>query len=395
MKRPLPVKKEGRLGEQGSVHLAIFSRFTDAQRIMGREKKVKRRLLRMVVRNLSDDRRQATDRHLFYPPSPANAILVAQKTLSPFILPMPAQSAPKKLPRVLCIGAGEIGRAVSHLLSQRGINADLWDADPARVPGERPLTVSLPEADIVFLCVPSWVLRDVIKNLRATGLRREAVIVALSKGLEQKTLLGVDEVLAAALPRGQRFALLAGPMLAEEIVQDLQAAAVVASRDKSARETVKSLFRGTGLRVETSADVHGVALSSVIKNVFAVTLGIADGLGWGGNRKGWLAARAIAEMEEVLGALHAQPRTVRTAAGWADLISTGFSRYSRNHQVGDDIVHTGTITVKSEGVVALPSLLKKLGPARAKRFPLLRALAAVMRHRPPQVIFERYFHESQ
>ena len=308
---------------------------------------------------------------------------------------MPAKSAPKKLPRVLCIGAGEIGRAVSHLLSQRGINADLWDADPARIPGERPLAVSLPEADVVFLCVPSWVLRVVIKNLRATGLRREAVIVALSKGLEQKTLLSVDEVLTAALPHGQRFALLAGPMLAEEIVQDLQAAAVAASRDKSARETVKSLFRGTGLRVETSSDVHGVALSSVIKNVFAVTLGIADGLGWGGNRKGWLAARAIAEMEEVLGALHAQPRTVRTAAGWADLISTGFSRYSRNHQVGDDIVHTGTITVKSEGVVALPSLLKKLGPARAKRFPLLRALAAVMRRRPPQVIFERYFHESQ
>jgi glycerol-3-phosphate dehydrogenase (NAD(P)+) len=299
--------------------------------------------------------------------------------------------SPKKQVKVLAIGAGEIGRAISHLLLKRGLHVELWDRDPSRMTCHHTLEEMLPGADYVFLCVPSWALRAVATDIKAKGLNRQAVIVALSKGLEVKTGLGVAELLAETLPRGQKLALLAGPMLAEEIDQDLGAAAVAVSRDKAAREGLQRLFSGTGLRVETSADISGVSLASVLKNVYAVSLGIADGLGWGGNRKGWLASRAACEIKDVLVALKADPRTFYTAAGLADFIATGFSRYSRNHQVGDDLVHTGTFTVKSEGVVALPSVIKRLGK-NAKRYPLLTAIeAVVMKRRPAHVVFERYY----
>lgn len=293
--------------------------------------------------------------------------------------------------KILAIGAGEIGRAITHLLLKRGIHVELWDRDPSRMTCHHTLEEMLPGADYVFLCVPSWAVRAVAADIKAKGLNRKAVIVALSKGLEVKTGLGVAEMLSESLPRGQKIALLAGPMLAEEIDQDLGAAAVAVSRDKATREGLVKLFRGTGLRVETSADLSGVSLASVLKNVYAVSLGIADGLGWGGNRKGWLASRAACEIKEVLVTLKADPRTFYTAAGLADFIATGFSRYSRNHQVGDDLVHTGTFTVRSEGVNALPSVIKRLG-ARAKRYPLLMALeAVVLKRRPAHVVFERYY----
>jgi glycerol-3-phosphate dehydrogenase (NAD(P)+) len=301
----------------------------------------------------------------------------------------------KPLPSVLTIGAGEIGRAIEHLLAKRGIHVELWDRDPARMTCQHSLPELLLKADYVFLCIPSWALRSAIADLRDKGLNRRAVVVALSKGLEAKTCKDVAELLSETLPRGQKFALLAGPMLAEEIVQDLGAAAVAASRNRAARVGLQELFRGTGLRIEASVDIRGVSLASVLKNVYAVSLGIADGLGWGGNRKGWLTARAAAEMRDVLIALKADPDTIYSAAGLADLISTGFSRYSRNHQVGDDLVHTGIITVKSEGVMALPSAIKRLG-VRAKRYPLLKAIEAVVQKRQPaHVVFERYYHEVE
>jgi len=300
----------------------------------------------------------------------------------------------KSLPSVLAIGAGEIGRAIEFLLAKRGIHVELWDRDPARMTCQHTLEQMLPKSDYVFLCVPSWALRPVIADLRAKGLNKRATVVALSKGMEVKTGQDVAELLAETLPPTQKFALLAGPMLAEEIVQDLEAAAVAASDSKAARDGLKDLFSGTGLRIEVSADIRGVSIASVLKNVYATSLGIADGLGWGGNRKGWLTARAATEMRDVLTALKADPHTVYTAAGLGDLIATGFSRYSRNHQVGDDLVHTGVITVKSEGVVALPSVIKRLG-LRAKRYPLLMAIeAVVLKRKPAHIIFERYYHES-
>lgn len=300
-------------------------------------------------------------------------------------------------PHAVILGAGEIGRAINHLLApaaeRPGVHVQLWDRDPSQAPCARPLEAVVPEADFLFLCIPSWAIRGLIATIRPL-LRRDTVVISLSKGLEKKTLATVDRVLKESLPRGQRFAMLAGPMLAEEIMQDLGAAAVAVSASRAARESVRDLFAGTTLRIEVSSDVRGVALAGVVKNVYAVALGVADGLGWGGNRKGWLTARAAAEMRTVLSGLGADPQTVTSAAGIADLVATGFSRYSRNHQVGDELVHARKLTVRSEGIVALPSLLKIVG-ARKRHFPMLLAIESVaLRRRDPKKTFERFFREA-
>jgi glycerol-3-phosphate dehydrogenase (NAD(P)+) len=294
----------------------------------------------------------------------------------------------------LIIGAGEIGRAVGHLLAKTDVKVELWDRDPSHLTCRRPLAELVPEANFVFLCVPSWAVRPVATQIKVNGLDRHAVVICLAKGLERPTNLDMNAVLSAALPHGQPRVLLAGPMLAEEIEQDLGAVAVAASASSRARETVRDLFSGTSLRVETNPDPNSVAVASVLKNVYAVALGVADGLGWGGNRKGWLAAQAAAEMRQILRTLKANPDILFATGGFADLVATGFSRYSKNHQVGDDLVHCGGISVRSEGANALPGL-NRLLRGKTGRYPLLAALTAVvMRRRPASAVFERYFHES-
>lgn len=276
--------------------------------------------------------------------------------------------------KIVIIGAGEIGQAIAKLFSKKGVEIELWDKDESKNPEQKPLAEIVPAADFLFLCVPSWVLRAALKSFSGF-LKKETVIVSLAKGIEAGTLKTVPEMIGELAPRHQ-FALLAGPMLAEELIDGKGGRGVAAVESSSLFEKVKSLFQGTDLILEWSADVRGVALASVVKNIYAVGLGIADCLGWGGNAKGWLFSRAFREMVEIVSLLGGQPATVLGTAGLGDLTATGFSPYSRNRQTGDELVRTGKCLVPGEGIVSLPSVLALLGEQKNK-FPLLNVLAKV------------------
>ena len=96
----------------------------------------------------------------------------------------------------------------------------------------------------------------------------------------------MDQVLEEVLPANQDFALLGGAMIAEEIHEDLIGAGILAANKQETLTTVSELFNQTKLLLETTLDLHGVALCGVLKNVYAIGLGICDGLGLGKNTKG-------------------------------------------------------------------------------------------------------------
>ncbi|TSC96002.1 MAG: glycerol-3-phosphate dehydrogenase (NAD(P)+) [Parcubacteria group bacterium Athens0714_26] len=279
--------------------------------------------------------------------------------------------------KVVIIGAGEIGTAIAKSL--KDVNtADifLWDKDTLKVPEQKPLSEIVPQADFVFFCVPSWIMRVAVAEV-SQYLIPKAIIISLAKGIEVETLKTMNEVLGEALPKGQKFALLSGPMIAEELVAGARGFGVVATASEEVYSSINNLFKNTNIFTEYSADIRGVALSAVLKNVYAVSLGIADGLKWSGNAKSWLAAKAIKEMSEISEILGGTKETILGTAGLGDLLATGFSEHSRNHQIGDELVKTGKILLKGEGVASLNSVLKLLGE-KSKDFVLLSALAGII-----------------
>lgn len=278
---------------------------------------------------------------------------------------------------MVIIGAGEIGTAIAKSL--RDANAAevfLWDKDASKVPEQKPLSEIMPLADFVFFCVPSWVMRMAVSEV-SQYLIPKAIIISLAKGIEAETLKTMNEVLEEALPKGQKFALLGGPMIAEELVAGAQGFGAVATAGEEIYSLVNNLFKNTNIFTEYSADIRGVALSAVLKNVYAVSLGVADGLKWSGNAKSWLAAKAIKEMSEIAEILGGKKETILGTAGLGDLLVTGFSEHSRNHQIGDELVKTGKISLKGEGVASLNSVLKLLGE-KSKDFVLLSVLAGIV-----------------
>ncbi|MCX6781226.1 MAG: hypothetical protein NT003_03895 [Candidatus Magasanikbacteria bacterium] len=288
---------------------------------------------------------------------------------------------------VLIIGAGRIGQAFKYMCEKTGAHVSFFDVDATKIPDMLPLAETVPAADVIFLCVQSFAIRGVLAEITPL-IKPGALIVSVAKGIERDTLKTVDQVMAECVKPGQGWGVIIGPMLAEEILEGKGSAGVYVGNDVGSCTRLQSLISPHDLTLECSNDTHGVALAGVLKNIYALALGVADGVGWGANRKGWLVTQAIREMREILALRGADPRTADGPAGLGDLVATGSSPHSRNRTTGETLVKTGEINPLSEGYISLTSLAKMLGDTPREKFIIFSALyKIVIDHKDATEIF--------
>src|ERR687886_2421065 len=162
-----------------------------------------------------------------------------------------------------------------------------------------------------------------------------AVLVSLMKGVEAGTHLRMSEVVAQVAEVGpERVAVVSGPNLAREIAVRQPTATVVACADHDAAERVAEACSAPYFRPYTNTDVVGVELGGAVKNVIALAVGIAEGMGLGDNTKATIVTRGLAETGRLGAALGADPVTLAGLAGLGDLVATCASPLSRNRTLG-------------------------------------------------------------
>lgn len=279
--------------------------------------------------------------------------------------------------KIAIIGAGAIGRAIGGLLKDADVS--FWDTDAAKVPGIQPLKRVVSGAGIILLCIPANATREAV-GVIISSLLPSAIVVSVSKGLERVNGHFMDEVLLNALPKRQRFGLLFGPMLADELARGKGGAATIGAVDRAVYDEFARHVAQGELILEYSNDVRGVAALGVLKNVYAIALGVAAGLGYESDMRGWLIKQAINEMRIVLPLLGGNAETVFTNAGIGDLVATGLSPCSRNWKAGHELAASGMCYVESEGLLALPALIARVGRS-LETLPLLYAVADIAVHR--------------
>jgi glycerol-3-phosphate dehydrogenase (NAD(P)+) len=289
--------------------------------------------------------------------------------------------------KILIIGAGEIGKALGGIFEKNtGFLVEYWDKDSEKLSVKKEFSEVVSGVDFIFLCIPSWAVRDVLEK-SLNFLKKDAVVTCLSKGIEKDSQKTMSEVLAELLPKGQNFALLGGPMIAEEIAEGKFSAGVVASEKEEVFEKIKPLFENSNTKVEYSKDVYGVALCGVLKNIYALLLGMADGLGSTDNRKGYLTAKAINEMAGIIEILGGKKETAFSVAGLGDLIATGFSECSHNWCTGCKIAK-GEKDATSEGTNSLSVILEIL-KEKSNKFSILTTLDKIVNEKKdPIFIFD-------
>ncbi len=256
---------------------------------------------------------------------------------------------------IAVFGAGSWGTAFASILADGGNDVRVWGRRPELVaqlnsgmnedylPGfDLPGGISASNdpaevvegADIVILAVPSQSLRENLTEW-APLLTGDKIVVSLMKGIELGTTKRMSEVIheVGGIPT-ERIAVVSGPNLAREIVERQPAATVVACPDGQAADRVAAACSTSYFRPYTSTDVVGAELGGAVKNVIALAVGMASGLGLGDNTKASIITRGLAETTRLSTALGADPRTLAGLAGVGDLIATCMSPLSRNHSFG-------------------------------------------------------------
>ncbi|MFA5736923.1 MAG: NAD(P)-dependent oxidoreductase [Candidatus Paceibacterota bacterium] len=283
--------------------------------------------------------------------------------------------------KVTIIGVGEIGRAIGKILSSAGHQITYWDKNENLVFDMGEQCLSLPEAlrqtETVFFCVPSWSLSEALA-FAVPYFSKSTIAVSVSKGINENNKMFVDEILKKSLPSGVPAVMLSGAMIAEELMSGQGGVAVAASSSKKANNQVKNLFAETSINVTPINDIHGAAVAGVLKNIYALALGVASGLGWGCNEKGLLMAEAIGEMSKLIVWLGGQKKTLFETAILADFFATVSSGDSSNRQTGIDLAKYNSVLTKSESAVSLPLLIKIIGQKRVKKLPILFTLGRIL-----------------
>lgn len=264
---------------------------------------------------------------------------------------------------VLCARRSEVADAINtrhqNPLYQPGIPL------PAGVHAVIDPTEALDGAEIVVLAIPAQTLRENLARL-APALPRDALLVSLIKGVELGTTKRMSEVIreVADVP-ASRVAVVTGPNLAREIAERQPSASVVACSDVENAERLQAACQTSYFRPYTNTDVVGCELAGAVKNVIAVAVGIADGMGLGDNSKASLITRGLAETARLGVALGADPMTFAGLAGLGDLVATCSSSLSRNHNVGAHLGRGMSVaealaatTTTAEGVVSSKSILE-------------------------------------
>jgi glycerol-3-phosphate dehydrogenase (NAD(P)+) len=193
--------------------------------------------------------------------------------------------------------------------------------------------------DLIVIAVPSHVARSVGKKVNRFEGLDNIILVSVTKGIENRTLLRISQVLLETINwlDEAKLAVLSGPSHAEEVSRKIPTAVVVASRNHKTAELVQKVFMSPEFRVYTSDDVIGVELGGSLKNIIAIAAGICDGAGFGDNTKAALQPRGLAEIVRLGVKMGANPLTFAGLSGMGDLIVTCMSQYSRNRYVGEQI----------------------------------------------------------
>lgn len=256
--------------------------------------------------------------------------------------------------KVGIIGAGSWGTALAWLLGNNQNQVTLWSImeeeitmlkefheQKDKLPGvilkdDAEFTTDMEEAirgkDVLVLAVPSPFTRSTAARM-APYVEKGQRIVNVAKGIEEKSLMTLSEIIEEEIP-GVEVAVLSGPSHAEEVGKGIPTTIVVGSKDKETAEYLQNLFMSNVFRVYTSSDVFGIELGAALKNVVALAAGIADGLGYGDNTKAALITRGIAEIARLGISMGGRIETFYGLTGIGDLIVTCASMHSRNRRAG-------------------------------------------------------------
>ncbi len=254
------------------------------------------------------------------------------------------------------VGLGNMGTAIANLIASNGYKVTGWEHDGGVVdeinrrhlnsrflPGvalstnlkaTKELGEVFEEAEAVFIAVPSAFIKDVLAAVK-DEVGEETILVNLAKGLDRHTGLTSFQTVASLFPRN-RTVMLSGPSIANEFSRRMPTVVVLAGRERADLTAVARMLDNGYFRTRFSDDATGVELGGILKNIYAIGLGMFDGKGIRSvNFRSAYLTIALEEMANIGARMGARRETFFYLSGLGDLIATSLSEHSHNRRMGE------------------------------------------------------------
>ncbi len=310
-----------------------------------------------------------------------------------------------KLKKISFLGAGSIGTALGNIIAEAGgpevllhtIEEEVaetinrYHINSRYFPSVRlsntlkatTKTALLKDSAAIFLAIPSIVLLKYLDSIR-DQIPSGAILINLAKGFgrDEKTIV---RCLQERFPNPVMT--LKGPTFAREIINRIPTGFTLGSEGGKNLDGISGLFMGTPVYLDYSDDPEGVEILSILKNIYAIAIGIVDAQYNSPNIRFLVLTKAFREMHRLLIESGGKEDTIYKYCGFGDFTLTALNDLSRNRTLGL-LIGKGFFTpgvsheLVLEGQVAVNIFYERISKTNstANSFPILSELYRVMNH---------------
>ena len=257
------------------------------------------------------------------------------------------------------LGSGSWATALVKILSENTLNLNWFVRNPESVEqiksvGRNPKYLSyvdlnlnklkissdinkvIYDSEIVIIAIPSPFIESSL--ISSKKLLSKKILISASKGIIPESFLTISEHLSQEynIPK-KNLAIISGPSHAEEVAQEKLTYLTVGTNNLKLGEHISSLLNTKYIISTVSRDMTGIEISSSLKNIYSIMVGIAHGLGYGDNFISVLISHSTKEMSDFIEAIHKVKRKINHSAYLGDLLVTTYSSFSRNRTFGNMI----------------------------------------------------------
>ncbi|MDX1414301.1 MAG: NAD(P)H-dependent glycerol-3-phosphate dehydrogenase [Candidatus Promineifilaceae bacterium] len=258
--------------------------------------------------------------------------------------------------RIGLIGLGNLGTAVGNMVAHNGYDVLGWNFQPEVVneinerqtnerflPGialhpalraTKAIADVLEQCRVVFIAIPSAFIESTLRSF-TERIGRDVVLVNMAKGINQVSGLTSFQTLAAMFPHNS-CVMLSGPSIANEFARKMPTVVMLAADNRNDLLLVSHILDNDYFRTRFSTDTIGVELGGILKNIYAIGLGLFDGKHITSiNFRAVYLTIALEEIARIGVAMGAEIETFLYLSGMGDLLATSLSEHSHNRHMGD------------------------------------------------------------
>ncbi len=194
---------------------------------------------------------------------------------------------------------------------------------------------TIKDSDVVIIAIPSPYIKQYLRKIWMNSAFKGKFVISGLKGMVPNDNVVVSQYLSGnfKIPQ-ENIGVISGPCHAEEVALERLSFLTVAGADANKVDQLAQTISSRILHTSVSADVVGIELAAVLKNIYAVAAGVCSGLLYGDNFQAVLMSNCAKEMERFLNAIVPMERNICEQHYLGDMLVTGYSQFSRNRTLG-------------------------------------------------------------